>query len=581
MDVFQVSVAANAKFDIREDEEQYQKLIEILELLISAGYYRAKIQGLSSFDKIVGGMVWCISLCAQSVDVDLLYSENSTIGQKIALTEQIVKVLPKLKCPHSLEPHQIQGLDCIHILPVMQWLVKEAIEAKIKHGDEIQNYSVYQFRQEGWKVEGEPEKIPLESGQNLKTVQPKPRRIFKRSDNMRPLDIAEDVKSTLLEYGLETSDVVVRPQFDEDDEKKNKEVAKEILKDLKIAEKIKSELKDVGETGKRQRIPAKTVAQMLDTSTLENLASNLSQDSEIYGKDDLESELERLRSKLSELEYEEKLLENEHIEEEARYNHLMDESKHFNHQITTRKEALEKADPILIETITKLLQEHDEIKQGESSYKKECKKEIEALDKEIELLEQNENGDISHLNNELDAEKGAALQELENLRSQLADLNQEIFRFQSQVDSVPSQIELTQYQKRFVELYNQMSSKHRETKRHYTLHNTLLDVRNFIKREIDLLNNIDDQKNLALKDSYKESFVDNLYKILKSVEDSLEKILSKKKELQHNKDKLADDLQVLIDKQRLYNKTVVDFQMECHKNEQLRSQLEGQEDQSP
>jgi FtsZ-binding cell division protein ZapB len=48
----------------------------------------------------------------------------------------------------------------------------------------------------------------------------------------------------------------------------------------------------------------------------------------------------------------------------------------------------------LIETITKLLQEHDEIKQSESSYKKECKKEIEALDKEIELLEQNENGDI-------------------------------------------------------------------------------------------------------------------------------------------------------------------------------------------
>lgn len=77
-------------------------------------------------------MVWCISLCAHSVDVDLLYSENSTIGQKMfvfflkisfilsALTEQIVKVLPKLNCPARIEPHQIQGLDCIHIFPVLQ-----------------------------------------------------------------------------------------------------------------------------------------------------------------------------------------------------------------------------------------------------------------------------------------------------------------------------------------------------------------------------------------------------------------------------------------------------------------------------
>lgn len=37
-----------------------------------------------------------------------------------ALTENIVKVLPKFKCPHSIEPHQIQGLDCIRIFPVIK-----------------------------------------------------------------------------------------------------------------------------------------------------------------------------------------------------------------------------------------------------------------------------------------------------------------------------------------------------------------------------------------------------------------------------------------------------------------------------
>lgn len=37
-----------------------------------------------------------------------------------ALTEKIVSVLPRMKCPHRIEPHQIQGLDFIHIFPVVQ-----------------------------------------------------------------------------------------------------------------------------------------------------------------------------------------------------------------------------------------------------------------------------------------------------------------------------------------------------------------------------------------------------------------------------------------------------------------------------
>lgn len=101
---------------------------------------------------MVGGLTWCITTCNFDIDVDLLFQENSTIGQKMwvcrinigrlktdrnwsefwlmrlsvsfpspsALTEKIVSVLPKMKCPHRLEPHQIQGLDFIHIFPVVQ-----------------------------------------------------------------------------------------------------------------------------------------------------------------------------------------------------------------------------------------------------------------------------------------------------------------------------------------------------------------------------------------------------------------------------------------------------------------------------
>uniref|UniRef100_A0A8C6MBY3 Coiled-coil domain containing 93 n=1 Tax=Nothobranchius furzeri TaxID=105023 RepID=A0A8C6MBY3_NOTFU len=69
--------------ETREDEEQTVKLSEILELLLAAGYFRARIKGLSPFDKVVGGMTWCITTCNFDIDVDLLFQENSTIGQKM------------------------------------------------------------------------------------------------------------------------------------------------------------------------------------------------------------------------------------------------------------------------------------------------------------------------------------------------------------------------------------------------------------------------------------------------------------------------------------------------------------------
>lgn len=39
-------------YDIREDEEQLVKFQEIIDLLVAAGYFRARIKGLANFDKV-------------------------------------------------------------------------------------------------------------------------------------------------------------------------------------------------------------------------------------------------------------------------------------------------------------------------------------------------------------------------------------------------------------------------------------------------------------------------------------------------------------------------------------------------
>ena len=42
----------HTQVDVREDEEQDVKLRECIDLLLAAGYFRARIKGLSPFDKV-------------------------------------------------------------------------------------------------------------------------------------------------------------------------------------------------------------------------------------------------------------------------------------------------------------------------------------------------------------------------------------------------------------------------------------------------------------------------------------------------------------------------------------------------
>uniref|UniRef100_A0A914UQV6 Coiled-coil domain-containing protein 93 n=1 Tax=Plectus sambesii TaxID=2011161 RepID=A0A914UQV6_9BILA len=169
----------------------------------------------------------------------------------------------------------------------------------------------------------------------------------------------------------------------------------------------------------------------------------------------------------------------------------------------------------MAERLRELMAEHDVIRQKEREFKEKCRRELTEMDAEIDRLEQP--FQVTEDRTAAVAEHSAAGDELQRRRLELADLNRKVAALQRRIDEVPSQTELNQYQKRFLELYNQVASKHRETKQFYTLHNTLLDVKAYMKREIDLLDNIYNVQGLATQESYKRSFVQNLEDILTGV----------------------------------------------------------------
>uniref|UniRef100_A0A0M3HVB8 Coiled-coil domain-containing protein 93 n=1 Tax=Ascaris lumbricoides TaxID=6252 RepID=A0A0M3HVB8_ASCLU len=577
-------------FDVREDEEQFAKLQDTIDLLVAAGYFRARLKALPPFDRVIGGMVWCITLCNRSVDIDLFYSENSTIGQKIALTERVVEVLPQLKCPHSLEPHQIQGLDYIHIFPVVQWLVKQAVEAKLKRGDMVQNHATYQFGRRFHLPEDHQlraQKVAHAKNYGKLKSLCFPLRVYRRVEGFVSKDLHEDIQCTLMEYG---GRIFAEQSKQQPKESRRISEDRESIKEV-VAKDVQECLPMEAVCSEKQRISTGALVHIIDTKALHEASTSISTATCVRHTDldAVRSRLVEAEQELLKLRNEEKQIDAELLEANELSSSLQREIEDVERRIAAHldfEQSIDKAfvsvyvltsssfstqhlyDCIalqwLLEKLTQLTTEHDEMRKRESDFKAACNAELSRMQQELEELSvRRQERALSAGGASWDDEYRNAKERVEEARLQAALLNRQITLQQRRLDSVPSQVEISQYQRRIIELYNQMAAKHRETKQFYTLHNTLLDVKAYMQREIDLLNSIDDVQELTSKESYKESFIENLEQVLKGVDETLDKVTSKQKELQTIREQLSDDYQYLLDKERLYHKTVDDFKRVC------------------
>ncbi|XP_009289276.1 PREDICTED: coiled-coil domain-containing protein 93 [Aptenodytes forsteri] len=599
--------------ETREDEEQNIKLTEILELLVAAGYFRARIKGLSPFDKVVGGMTWCITTCSFDIDVDLLFQENSTIGQKIALTEKIVSVLPKMKCPHRLEPHQIQGLDFIHIFPVVQWLVKRAIETREEMGDYIRSYSISQFQ----KTHRLPEddEFMQRKEKAIKMVTDifevyKPQRKYKRQKGAEELlDEESKVHATLLEYGK-------RYGFSRQAGKTEQAEDKKIALPPGLAAAGKAEPCDEDDLQAAEELRIKTLMTGMAAMATEEGKLTASTVGQIVGlqSDEIKQIVSEYAEKQSELSAEERperlgaaqqhrrkvaslnkqiLQKNKLLEElQAKCADLQakcTEAKKTLTEVKSSSEKLDKelaaletiesqADSSILQSLRALVAMNENLKSQEQEFKAHCREEMERLQQDIENLkaEAVENGEEQEPNKIIEQQYKTEKDKLQKIRLLLARRNREIAILQRKIDEVPSRAELTQYQKRFIELYSQVSATHKETKQFFTLYNTLDDKKVYLEKEVNLLNSIHDNFHQAMASSgSRDQFLRQMEQIVEGIKQNRMKMEKKKQENKMRRDQLNDEYLELLEKQRLYFKTVKEFKEECRKNEMLLSKLKA------
>ncbi|KPJ14293.1 Coiled-coil domain-containing protein 93 [Papilio machaon] len=508
--------------EVREDAEQIVKWHEICDALVAAGYYRAQLQGLSAFDKIVGGLSWCIELCDIDVDISLLFEENLTIGKKIALTEKIVKILPTMKCPYIIEPHQIQGLDFINIYPLIQWLIKYSSEFREVKEDELRKFAVMQYDKDHIFESDRAYYLQKEKLlRNLSTVQDlyKPCRVRKRKGGF-PTNELEQVNAVLSEYDQR---MLMHVTNNHDDSQRD-----EGLDFLYDYEKTLADPSEVTtETDRHLNIKGS------DNVSTDTKIHYVVLHSELTG--DIPKELE----------------ESEKIKYSQDITTLTDCIDKMEKEVETIKKKHEQRMQDSKQQYTKTLSKLKKITQNlmkSDNYSDKNVKEFYASLKDLarernELLKIIQHRDMQY----------KKLEEELSTRLELGKLNRQILRYTVAIDEIPGTAELLQYEKRFVELYNQVASKHKETKQYFIFYNTLYEVKLYTSKELSLLNSILDNYEEAMSSTRKrEEFMTQFESIVDWVNQTVKKVEEKFNSEKARKATLHNEYTRLIEIQRQY-----------------------------
>ena len=547
------------------EREETEHLQQINDILLAAGYFRARLDNIEPFDKILGGCCWCITGLMYSVDMD--FSDDLNLGEKIKLSEKVTESLDEMRCPLQLFPHQIQGLNYEKIIPVLKWLIEQLLKTRDTRSAITKKQALQSFSRKFNKNVGKEKHQHIEKMLDL-VENTNPKRAFKSTKiySMK-LEDPKRVHTCLREfndlsaswmYKNITETIARMVKYDEKERLKTQaeeglgsleEVKADSAKQDIIAQTIgqikkdkenarieeKNEFLDLNDAilgmagantqidgeldqeisklrQKTMRVKADNVNEIL-TKNIDTLAEdvhNFQQMSEEQLQHDeeffIKTEQENHERNLKAIKKRKEKLETEFNEEIQKLKvtemTIQEENKKFQDNEVLKSKLVRDISSLEVkiqqspisETELAKIHKKDHLKQEIKDMKKKCKEEKKRLDEELarikkknEELEKEEHAKI------LDAIENKYNKEYEKLMEQkkkIAEQNRSITALQRKIENCPSKIELSQYHKRFTELFETINNKFEENRKYSNLYNTKNEVKELLNHQINYIHEI-------------------------------------------------------------------------------------------
>lgn len=628
----------------REDTEHLQKITDIL---LAAGYFRARLNNIEPFDKVLGGCCWCITGLMYSVEMD--FRDDLTLGEKIRLSEKITESLGEMRCPYQLFPHQIQGLNYEKIIPVLKWLIEQLMKTRDTRGAITRKQALQSFSRKYNRNVKREKHEHIEKMLDL-VEQTNPKRVYKSSKiYTMKLEDPKRVHSCLREFNDLSASRLYKHIFET--------IARMVRYEERDRLKAEQEeglgnLEEVKNTGVKQDSIAKTIKQIKrdkEAGGLDEKQEFLDLNDAILGvkgdeteKGELDEEISRLRQKTlrvkadnvnqilsqniealtedvknlqqmseaqltqdeeffikSEQENHERNLQAIKKRKEKLEQELTEESEHYKTTETLIKEESKKLDdnsvlksklerdittldtkiaqsPITESQLAKI-HKKEELKQQIKDMKKKCKEEKVRLDEELirikkknEELEKEEQARVLAT---IEAKYNEQYEKLMDQKKKIAEQNRSITALQRKIENCPSKIELSQYHKRFTELFETINAKFEENRKYSNLFNTKNEVKELLNHQINYINEIRKEFTNAKGKKERKVLQDNLESVNAELATKIATSELTLKEIRNEKDMIVEEFNKCLNMEKEHYNRVKLLEAECDKNELLMKQV--------
>ncbi|KAL3819059.1 hypothetical protein ACJIZ3_004964 [Penstemon smallii] len=220
----------------------------------------------------------------------------------------------------------------------------------------------------------------------------------------------------------------------------------------------------------------------------------------------------------------------------------------------------------LLESLKMLEEQESDFQSQRSSNYVRLEEEVDELDKIMHSC-RDDDGCGNSLNDSTEI--------LDSAKKELAAKLRSIVLLKRQLDEVPTQAELEQYELRSSELNTQIQKKHQQTRKNYDTYNALMEIKELMQKETSLLNSITVQfQNAITSADGRIKLIDSLEGILNGIEKKLEKVQMTQQSEQRLCDNLKENYAAAVSEQRQISSCLKIFQEECTRNERLRAQIE-------
>ncbi|OQR82872.1 hypothetical protein ACHHYP_15379 [Achlya hypogyna] len=615
-----------------EATEKAQLAQECVDMLVAHGYPRASVAEIPIYERVVGGLVFCLqSEELTSVDCDILFRPVASVKERVRVAEAICHSfntalhsytqLTNAKSTLNLSVHELQGANYSKLRQVVAWLVQHT-QIKL-------NTRVLGAIEAQWATIDTPE-APTSRISGLN------RSVTRRSKFHVPrstITEQERIQRCLLEYGEKTTRVVTtpapRPTVDASEPSNSflhdiakQAAASQLRRSLTTSTAPLTDFERQYQTAESEALAAEERAlqedKLRETELLQHATTvhehswrqadvaNLQSVEAALAAYDAASEDIRSRSRPEEAAALGAMAEKRRLEREAqrwadmlqaqqatlaqleasRYR-LTEEktaletaqrAEHERHsELKAREAAVAAAEAASNQTssdlaqLRELIAQHTSSKLQEVQFKASCKEKLVALEAQATAATPEQDDRLTRLEASLHVVSAKRME----LKKEVAREARGVAAALRLLDDIPCKAELLQYEKRFLELYEEVALTLEETRKYFAVYNTLEATHEYLEKEVALVDSINANVEIALgSKAAADAFFAQMTAVIANVQANVAKQQAMCESRQLTVDTLDSKYQLLLEKQQAYVAAIRDFQRECERNEKLQSHLE-------